>query len=272
MSKILILFVLCTSSAFASEGNYPTPPPEPPPPPETGMAQAEAVSASTSNANAVSGSNSQSNAITGPVTATAETGPIEVTGGEGGKGGKGGKGGAGGQATAGGGASSAVINNVTPDDIRIRNNGAIALSSPNINAPCWVGYGGAIASGRGTISLFPARRDPACMAMLQFEQLVNLGLIIPAATAYCSEYKSGVMRKKDGFWKPFGSVEQCQAGIIAALEASVVTDSIVVTIDVDADEPQTCVTTGENVRIEMKDTEGVMHVYDCGELRGKASG
>lgn len=246
----IILLVLCASSAFAGK-------PSPPPKHETAITTTVQVVQTQERMSQAQEQIQQTTQLTdiAPVTLTSENSLVNTAaGGDGGKGGK----------------SSATINNVTPDDIRIRNNGAIALSSPSINAPCWVGYGGAIASGRGTISLFPARRDPACMAMLQFEQLVNLGLVGPAAKAYCSEYKSGVMRKRDGFWKPFGSVEQCQAGIIAALEARVVTDSIVVTIDVDADEPQTCVTTGTNVKIDIQDPKtGEMRVYDCGEIRGK---
>lgn len=112
------------------------------------------------------------------------------------------------------------------------------------------------------------------MAEREFERLSNLGLFKPAAKAYCRKYRGGVLWiQMRGYWKSFGSVEECETGIVAALHVARRLNSIgvVVTIDVDEAE-QTCTTTGENVTINLRGDDNEMHSYECLELRGKMSG
>lgn len=86
---------------------------------------------------------------------------------------------------------------------------SVYIGSPDTTAPCWIGLSaGGSGSGFGVSGLF-ARRDKACLAMLQFHNLAKLGLFIPAATAYCTE--------RANLWKPFGDLDRCEAMLTQSL-------------------------------------------------------
>ena len=102
-----------------------------------------------------------------------------------------------------GGDSGSSVGDVTVSTKHRKPVPSVFIGSPDTTAPCWVGVsGGGSGSGWGASGLF-ARRDRACLAMLQFHNLAKLGLHLPAATAYCEE--------RANLWKPFGSVDQCEA-------------------------------------------------------------
>lgn len=109
-----------------------------------------------------------------------------------------------------GGAGSATTGDVTVNTKHRKNTPSVYAGSPDTTAPCWVGLsGGGAGSGWGVSGLF-ARRDKACLAMLQFHNLAKLGLYGPAAVAYCV--------KDANLWKPFESISACETQMKESLE------------------------------------------------------
>ena len=91
-----------------------------------------------------------------------------------------------------------------------RNAPGIAMSHPQATMDCIRGFGIGASNANGALLLGPQWKDKDCMALLQFQQLAELGLPVPAAKAYCA-------RKR--FYAPFGYEAACVAGMVAALTA-----------------------------------------------------
>lgn len=91
---------------------------------------------------------------------------------------------------------------------QVRQAPGIAMSHPQATMDCIRGFGIGGSNSNGALILGPQFKDGDCMALMQFNQLAELDLPLPAAKAYCA-------RKR--FWTPFGSLDACEAAIAQSL-------------------------------------------------------
>lgn len=228
-AMVAIVLATMTMSAFAVNGTTPKITPA-----YNVSADFSSESISGAAAGAVSDANSTSSSVSDALSVSGSMSDAYATGGEAyAAGGAGGEANANANAAGGAGGSSEVqvttgdsvseggesSSSLTFNNRQRRQVGAIAMTHPQATMQCIRGFGIGGANSNFSMLIGPQWKDGECMALMQFNQLVEMDLPFPAAKVYCSLKR---------FAKPFPSVDSCEAAIVQSLVDRRVTEVEVV--------------------------------------------